>query len=122
MPLRMVALEQLTIDDEASMAAVPLYRRLKRALLASGHRFCVPAPGTQVGWDRAVFLNLTYWSPEGVDVLCEDHLAADVVAHVAWHEVIGRHIAQNAATAGRSVTGLLFAESVASAFDLFLLG
>ena len=44
-----------------------------------------------MSWDRALFLNLTYWNAdEGADVLCDDHIPADVVAHVGWHEVVSR--------------------------------
>lgn len=121
MPLRTVPLEALTIDDEAAMAQVPLYAQLKRALSASGHRFCLPAGGEPASWDRTVFLNLTYWSETGVDVLCDDHIAADVVAHAAWHEVVSRGLAA-AGEAARSPAALFFGESIASAFDLHLVG
>jgi hypothetical protein len=60
MPLRTVSLDELTIDDEASFAAVPLYPRLKAALRRSGHRFHLPPPGESLSWDRALFLNLTF--------------------------------------------------------------
>jgi len=122
MPLRTVSLEQLTIDDEAAFAGVPLYPRLKEVLRRSGHRFYVPAPGTPASWDRALFLNLTYWNgEEGADVLCDEHLAADVVTHIAWHHLVGEQVAR-AAGAARSATAMLFAESIASAFDLHMLG
>jgi hypothetical protein len=80
MSLRTVSLDQLTIDDEQSVGQVPPYPRLKQALLDSGHRFCLPPEGETASWDRVVFLNLTYWTETGVDVLCDDHIAADVVA------------------------------------------
>jgi hypothetical protein len=70
-------------------------------------------------------LNLTYWNVEaGADVLCDDHIPADVVAHVAWHELATRQIARMAGgpLTSPSSAGLFFAESIASAFDLYLVG
>ncbi len=122
MPLRSVTLDELTIDDEASFAGVALYARLKTMLRRSGHRFHVPDDGTALSWDRALFLNLTFWSSEqSADVLCEERLPADVMTHVAWHHLAAREIARRAP--GRtSAQALLFAESIASAFDLYLVG
>jgi hypothetical protein len=123
MPLRTVSLDELTIDDEAAFLAVPLYPPLKRALGRSGHRFLVPAPGTQASWDRALFLNLTFWGGgDAADVLCEDHLPADVVAHAAWHHVVGAQLARRAGPGAPTAPALLFAESIASGFDLYLVG
>src|SRR3954465_13024332 len=126
MPLRTVSLDQLTVDDEQSVGQVPPYPRLKQALLDSGHRFCLPPEGQFASWDRVVFLNLTYWTETGVDVLCDDHIAADVVAHAAWHEVVSqglaRRVAAPAGSPGRSPAALFFGESIASAFDLYLIG
>lgn len=124
MPMREASLDELTIDDEAAFDEVALYPRLKQALRESGHRFLLPATGTETSWDRALFLNLTFWSAEeGVDVLCEARLPADVVAHAAWHHVVSRSLAREAGGAGApSAAGLFFAESIASAFDLYLVG
>jgi hypothetical protein len=122
MPLRTVSLDELTIDDEASFASLPLYPRLKAVLRQSGHRFYVPAAGTRASWDQALFLNLTYWnSQEGADVLCDEHLAADVVTHIAWHHLVGQRVTE-AAGSSRSAAAMLFGESIASAFDLYMLG
>jgi hypothetical protein len=122
MPLRTVSLDELTIDDEAAFARLPLYPRLKEVLRRSGHRFYVPAPGTPASWDQALFLNLTYWNgEEGADVLCDAHLAADVVTHIAWHHLVGEQVTKAAGSA-RSATAMLFGESIASAFDLYMLG
>lgn len=120
MPLRTATLDELTIDDEGSFAHVGLYRRLKEVLRGAGYRFRLPAPGSHASWDRALFLNLTFWSgDEGSDVLCDDHIPADVVAHVAWHHVVNRRLAT---VAPRSAGALLFGETIASAFDLYLVG
>src|SRR5215211_2962832 len=97
MSLRTVSLEQLTIDDEESLAGVPLYPRLKQAVTRSGHRFHLPAPGSRLTWDRALFLNLTFWNAEaGADVLCDEHIPADVVTHVAWHHIVGDRLSRAA--------------------------
>jgi hypothetical protein len=125
MALRTLSLDDLTIDDERSFAHVALQARLKQALRRSGHRFLVPAVTAPISWDRALFLNLTFWGAEdGADVLCEDHIPADVVAHVAWHHIVARELARRSAdTAARpSTAALFFAESIASAFDLYLVG
>jgi hypothetical protein len=122
-PLRSVTLDELTIEDEASFAHVAVYERLKRVVQRSGHQFRIPAAGSHLSWDRAVFLNLTYWSgQEGADVLCEDRIAADVVAHVAWHQLVARQLARDVVPGPACAQALLFAESIASAFDLYLVG
>jgi hypothetical protein len=145
--LRAMSLADLTIDDERSVAHVEVYRRLKLALGRSGHRFLIPAADGEISWDRVVFLNLTYWGgqPEngeeghdagagagggggdgdaGADVLCDRHIAADEVGHVAWHHVVARELArQGAGSDGAPSAGaLFFSEAIASAFDLYLVG
>jgi hypothetical protein len=123
MTLRSVLLDALTIEDEASFAHVAVYAQLKRVLLRSSHKFYVPAQGAQLSWDRAVFLNLTYWSSEeSADVLCDDRIAADVVAHVAWHHLVAARLGHDTASPQSGAQALLFAESIASAFDLYLVG
>lgn len=122
MALRSLTLDELTIDDEASFTGVALYGRLKRMLRRSGHVFHVPSDDTSLSWDRALFLNLTYWNAEqSADVLCEERLPADVVAHVAWHHLAAREISRRA-PGPTCAQALLFAESIASAFDLYLVG
>jgi hypothetical protein len=128
--MRILSLDELTIDDERSLRGIALYDRLKQALRRSDHRFQIPAAGTQASWDRVLFLNLTYWSgAQAADVLCDEHIPADVVAHVAWHHVITRELGRVASdsprppgTAEAAADGLFFAESIASAFDLYLVG
>ena len=123
MILRSLLLNDLTIDDEASFRHVALYGRLKRALGESRHRFRTAAAGERASWDRVLFLNLTFWS--GADessVLCDEHIAPDVIAHTAWHHVVGKELA-HACPAGPPAAGaLLFSEAIASAFDLYLVG
>lgn len=122
MPLRSVTLDDLTLDDEASFAGVALYARLKQMLRQSGHRFHVPSDGTSISWDRALFLNLTFWNTqESADVLCEERLPADVLTHVAWHHLAAREITRRA-PGPTCPQALLFGEAIASAFDLYLVG
>jgi len=127
MPLLSVPLDELTIVDEASFKHVAAYAALKRALRKSSHRFRIPAPGESLSWDRATFLNLTFWSSrENADVLCEDSVPADVVAHVAWHSIVAdalsRLVSGRSPTSAPTALDLFFGESIASAFDLFLVG
>jgi hypothetical protein len=116
--LRSVLLSDLHIEDERSFRHIALYDALKQRLRRDGYRFRVPEGGA-ASWDRVTFLNLTYWDPgEQGDVLTEPAIAADVVAHVAWH-----HLARRAlGPAGGSADGLFLAEAIASAFDLYLVG
>ena len=122
MGMRTLTLDELTIDDERSFAGVALYQRLKQSLRRSGHRFQIPAAGEQASWDRVLFLNLTYWSAgaQAADVLCDEHIPADVVAHVAWHALAGRALSR--ASMPPSAEALFFSEAIASAFDLYLVG
>lgn len=124
MPLQRVLFDDLTITDEASFAHVAIYARLKRVLREAKYPFHIAAQGTQLSWDRATFLNLTFWSSEeGADVLCEDSIPADVVAHVAWHHLATAQIARLAPEAtAASADALFFGEAIASAFDLYLVG
>jgi len=123
-PLLRVLLDDLTITDEASFSHVAIYTRLKRVLHDAKYPFHVAAPGTQLSWDRATLLNLTFWSSdEGADVLCEDSIPADVVAHVAWHHLATAQLARLVPEAkAASADALFFGEAIASAFDLYLVG
>ncbi len=122
MPLRSVTLDALTIEDEASFDHVALYGRLAAALRKSGHTFRVPER-TDVSWDRATFLNLTFWAgSEATDVLTDTSIPADVVAHVAWHHLVGKRIARDTKPGVVAPEALRFGESIASAFDLYLVG
>ena len=116
-----VRLADLTIDDEASFSHVGLFADLRQVVEAADHRFIVLDGNVRrASWDRALFLNLTYWhAAEPTDVLVDEHLAADVVAHVAWHLLASRHLADGARL---SPAALLLSEAIASAFDLYLVG
>ena len=125
MPFDRVSLKELHIDDDRSLRHIAVYHELKALLSASDYRFLKPQAEESISWDRAVFLNLTFWNgADGADVLCDDHIAADVVAHVAWHFAVDRELTRAGSAAGqaRSASALFFAESIASAFDLYLVG
>lgn len=124
MPLCAVSLDDLILEDEPSYSHVALYGILKKFLRRSGHRFLIPEGNEVASWDRTVFLNLTYWNAEqGADILCDRHLAADVIAHAAWHAVVSSGLEKLVGKSGsKTAAGLFFAESIASAFDLYLVG
>lgn len=116
--LRSLTLDELHIEDEPSFRHVGLYEELKQVLRRDGYRFRVPEGG-HASWDRVVFLNLTFWDPgDQGDVLPEAAIPADVVAHVAWHHLTRRALG----SAASSADALFLGESIASAFDLFLVG
>src|SRR5262245_22945186 len=101
MVLRSLTLDELHIEDERSFRHVALYDELKQVLRRDRYRFRAPPRGASLPWDRALFLNLTFWdaSSQG-DVLVDDHLDADVITHVAWHHLTQRALAGVELTAG----------------------
>lgn len=113
--MNQLRLPDLTIEDEASFQHVGLYRDLAQILVDDGYDFRV----ADAPWGRVLFLNLTFWSAAAAsDVLVNGSIAADVVAHTAWH-----HLARRAlAGAPLSADALFLGESIASAFDLYLVG
>jgi hypothetical protein len=120
---RSVTLDQLRIEDERSYRHIGLYEELKRALVRDRVPFHVPAPGARPGWDRVLFLNLTFWSPDApADVLEDDTIPADVVMHSAWHHLTRRALVAAGSSASLSPESLFLGESIASAFDLYLVG
>ena len=116
MKLTTRTLDDLDIEDEASFRHIGLYDTLKQALRRDGYKFRV---ADDASWDRVLLLNLTFWSAsEQGDVLVEPRIDADVVAHVAWH-----HLTRHAlGSAPMSADALFLGESIASAFDLYLIG
>jgi hypothetical protein len=115
-------IDELVIDDEGSFRHVALYEDLKEVLQRAKYRFRVLPEAKASQWDRALLLNLGFWSAdEGGDVLVDDHLAADVVAHAAWHRLAATALAPPKAKAP-SPASLFLGESIASAFDLYLVG
>ncbi|MCB9740290.1 MAG: hypothetical protein H6747_13600 [Deltaproteobacteria bacterium] len=120
LPLRSLPLDQLRIEDEAAMRPVALYASLKRRLLADDYRVSV-LPQQAARWDHALLLNLAFWDAQrGGDILTDRTVPADVICHMAWHHVAT--VALGDAGAPLSPEAMLLGESVASAFDLYLLG
>lgn len=115
MPLLRASLADLQVEDEESFRHVGIYAELKRHVASLGPAFLAPAEGEWLGWNRALVLNLLFWEPGTADVLASRSIDADVVMHVAWHDLANRHLPA-------SVEGHLLAESIASAFDLYLVG
>lgn len=112
-------IDELTIEDAKSFRHIECYRELEEVLRRDRYSFRVlPEPR----WDRALFLNLTYWNAaEAGDVLIDRTVPADVIAHIAWH-----HLAAKALTSSEGgrppVSALFLGEAIASAFDLYLVG
>jgi hypothetical protein len=114
--------DELTIEDEESFRHVALYADLKEVLRRSSYTFRVLPQARRVRADRTLLLNLTFWSAEaGGDILADDHVPADVVAHAAWHHLAARAFATGPG-APLSVDALFLGEAIASAFDVYLVG
>jgi hypothetical protein len=112
--------DELEVEGERELAAVALCADLKEVLRRARYRFRVMPPGSAHRWDRAVLLNLTFWSPpDQGDVLLDEPIPADVLAHVAWHHLCERALRQPGAPSPES---LFLGEAIASAFDLYLVG
>ncbi|MDP2315584.1 MAG: hypothetical protein Q8P41_21980 [Pseudomonadota bacterium] len=119
MPLRSVSLDQLKIRDERAFRHIGLYAALKQLLLDDRFLFRVAEEGSS--WQRVMFLNLTFWNAnEPSDVLEDTSIDADVVAHAAWHHATRKALVK--AGAPMTADALFLGESVASAFDLYLVG
>jgi hypothetical protein len=122
-------LDALTIDDEESFRHVGVYGDLKESLRRDRYTFRVITGRQAERWDRALCLNLTFWgsggdSDKGGDVLVGPRIAADVVAHVAWHHLAAKALGREASKPGSGPTAdaLFLGESIASAFDVYLVG
>ena len=114
--------DELTIGDERSFRHVALYADLKEILRRARYPFQVLPRGPLARADRALLLNLTFWAADtGGDVLVDDHIEADVVAHAAWHHLAARALAPERG-ARPSVGALFLGEAIASAFDVYLVG
>jgi hypothetical protein len=144
-------IDELTIDDERSFRHVGLYADLKEVLRRDGYKVRILPESLSGRWDRALFLNLTFWGAgEGGDVLQESQIPADVVAHAAWHHLAARafgvavdvarphsspssesaavqvarpHSSPSSESGGAlSADALFLGEAIASAFDVYLVG
>jgi hypothetical protein len=120
--LRTYSLEQVKIEDERSFRHVELYADLKEVLRRAGYAFRVLPQAMRGRWDRALLLNLTFWGTDaGGDVLVDRALPADVVAHAAWHHLAAQAL-RAAPTTPLPPAALFLGESIASAFDVYLVG
>ena len=131
--------DELSIQDERAFRHVPLYAPLKELLRRDGYEFQV-LPRASARWNHALLLNLTYWGGDGGgDVVESERVPADVIAHAALHHLAARLVrdserqrkgereGKGASThAPSSAVGtpevLFFGESIASAFDAYLVG
>jgi hypothetical protein len=114
-----LALDEIAIEDERSFRHVGLYADLKEILRRDAYRVRVLPEALAGRWDRALFLNLTYWGADGGgDVLDAKTVPADVVAHMGWHHLSARAFGRDAPSAD----ALLLGEAIASAFDVYLVG
>jgi len=113
-------LDDLTIEDEDSFRHVGLYADLKAILRKDGFVFRL-LPADLARWDHALLLNLTFWAESAAgDILVDEYLDADVLAHAAWHHLAARNLRNDQGKL--SAEALLLGEAVASAFDLYLVG
>lgn len=109
-----LTLDDIEIEDERAYAHIAVYGSLRAYLARRAPSFAIAE-----GEDRARLLNLAFWRPGDVaEILDEPFLAADQLAHSAWHLAVADHLGDQAQTP----EGLLLAESIASAFDLYLIG
>ncbi len=114
--------DNLRIVDEKSFRHVAIYEELKKALQNAHYTFRVMPETSAARWERALLLNLTFWgASSGGDVLVDDHLPADVVAHAAWHHLSARAF-ENPDGSPLSAEALFLGEAIASAFDVYLVG
>ncbi|MDP9152118.1 MAG: hypothetical protein M3O36_19510 [Myxococcota bacterium] len=110
--------DELALRDERALESVGVYHDLKSILRRDQYVFRVVPRQWSSRWDRALFLNLTYWGGAGGDVVLSPRVAADVLAHAAWHHLAALALAGPAPSA----EALFLGESVASAFDVYLVG
>ena len=115
-----LTLDDLIIEDEESFRHIALYADLKSVVRKDNYSFrTLPKNGVK-SWDRAVFLNLAFWgAAEGGDILIDEVIPADVITHVAWHHLAAKVFAISAKP---RVDALFLGESIASAFDVYLIG
>ncbi len=117
--------DELDIGDEGSFRHVGLYADLKEVLRRARYPFQILPRTRPPRADRALLLNLTFWSADaGGDVLVDAHVEADVVAHAAWHHLAARMLAPGGSRTDPrpSASALFLGESIASAFDVYLVG
>lgn len=113
--LKRLTFSELTIEDESSFSHVGLFAELVAIARRDELQFAIAGDERRAGALRALLLNLLFWEPRTADVLPSDVLPADVVMHVVWHHVAAKHLRPGGLSD-------LLAESIASAFDVYLVG
>lgn len=115
-----VQLQDLVIPDEAAYAAFPLWDRLKSRLVAHQvEMFLADPAGPLTHWADTALINHSLRLPKGATEILHDRtVPADALMHTAWHHAGLSAMGGLAGTA----EGLLLGESVASAFDAYLVG
>jgi hypothetical protein len=114
--------DELTVGDESAFRHVAIYADLKEVLRRAAYPFRMLPTVSSGRADRALLLNLSFWAADaGGDVLVDEHIDADVVAHAAWHHLAARALAPKAG-GPLSVDALFLGEAIASAFDVYLVG
>lgn len=115
-----VRLQDLIIPDEAAYADFPLWAKLKARLVdREVEMYLADSSGPMAHWADTALINHTIELPRGAtEILHDRHVPADALMHTVWHhagvEAMG--------TLSNTAEGLLLGESVASAFDAFLVG
>jgi hypothetical protein len=116
--LMLRTVDELAIDDERSFRHVGLYADLKEVLRRARYPFRILPRSRPARADRALLLNLTFWSADaGGDILVDRRIPADVVAHAAWHHLAAKWLGPRP-----SAAAMFLGESIASAFDVYLVG
>lgn len=115
------SLGELLIEDARAFRDVAIHADLCDVARRGALRFRVLPPTSAGRADRALLLNLTYWTPGGGDVLPRARIPADVVAHAAWHHLAAVALAP---PSGKKPTAdsLFLGEAIASAFDAYMVG
>lgn len=116
------SVDDMDIEDEESFAHVALYSDLKQVLRDAHYRFRLLPASLEGRWEKALLLNLTFWgAADGADVMASRDVPADVLAHVAWHWLAARATGGDASQPP-TAEALFLGESIASAFDVYLVG
>jgi len=116
-PFRRLAVSEVSIRGERAFSGIAPYALLKRMLVRDAFAFRLPGTADP---DRVLFLNLTFWNAaESSDLLVEDVVDADVLAHAGWHHAARRALA---GPLPPTAAAMFLGESVASAFDLYVIG
>lgn len=118
--LHTVRIDELTIADEGAYAEFPLWTKLRKRLVEHEvDMYLVEADGPLTHWADTALINHTVRLPKGATEILHDRVVpADALMHTAWHHAGVAAMGSLASTA----EGLLLGESVASAFDAFVIG